>query len=67
MRRMKLKARIVELYGTQDAFAEAIGVTRQTVTNTVRGHSVPQRHTWDKWAEALKVSRPDLVTIFFEL
>lgn len=62
----KLKARIVELYGTEQKFAEALGVTRQTVSNVVRGRSVPRTAKWDLWANALECPKENLATLFFE-
>lgn len=62
----RLKARIVELYGTEGKFAEALGVSRQTVTNAVRGKSIPHPANWTKWAAKLETTTENLYALFFE-
>lgn len=54
MRNLKLKARIVELFGTQIDFAEEIGVDRSIVSRVVNSRrSVPEK-SQDLWCRALK-------------
>lgn len=66
MERQKLRARIVEKYGTNAAFAEAIGATPQTVTNVVRGRTTPTSKRLPEWCAALEI-HPDETGIFFAL
>lgn len=64
MKRQKLRARIVEKYGTNLAFADAIGVVNTTVTNVVQGHSTPTAKAMPVWCKALDI-RPEEIGIFF--
>lgn len=66
MERQKLRARIVEKYGTNAAFAEAIGATPQTVTNVIRGKTTPTSKRLPEWCVALEI-HPDETGIFFAL
>ena len=53
MERRKPKARIVEKYGTSQAFAAALGVTGATVSNVVKGHTTPKTKAMPTWCQAL--------------
>lgn len=66
MKRLKLKGAIVSVYDTEGEFAKAIGVSRATVSATVNGRHTPQTQYWDKWAEALKIPKTELVNLFFD-
>lgn len=64
MKRQKLRGRIVEKYGTNLAFADAIGVTPMTVTNVIHGHSTPTAKRMPEWCSALDIA-PEEIGIFF--
>jgi hypothetical protein len=49
-----LKARIVEKYGTQSDFAQAVGIDETVVSRVVRGRRVLDKDRQSLWAEALK-------------
>ena len=66
MKRQKLRARIVEKYGTNKRFAEVLGVTPLTVTNVVKGRTTPTTRQMLKWCAALEI-HPDETGIFFAL
>jgi transcriptional regulator with XRE-family HTH domain len=61
----KLKGRIVELYGTQEKFGEAIGVSLQTVNAKLQGRSGFSQEDIYKWAIALKIDQQDIGIYFF--
>ena len=64
MKRLKLRARIVEKFGTNRQFAEAVGITPTTVTNVLRGKSTPTSRMLAIWCAALDIA-PEESGIFF--
>lgn len=64
MERRKLKARIVEKYGTSQAFAAALGITSTTVSNVVRGRTTPKTKWMPAWCKALDI-KPEEIGVFF--
>lgn len=64
MERRKLRARIVEIYGTNKALAEKIGASRQTISNVVQGRTTPTRKKLPEWCAALGIS-PEETALFF--
>lgn len=62
----KLKGRIVEKYGTQGKFAEALGVNQMTVSRKLNGENAFTRTDMLIWAELLKIDRADIGSYFFE-
>lgn len=60
----KLRGKIKEVYGTQDAFAEAIGVDRSTMSQKLNGKSVWTATEIMKACEVLKIS-VDKVHLYF--
>lgn len=66
MERLKLRARIVEKYGTNRQFAEIMGITPLTVTNVVKGKTTPTTRQLPRWCEALEIA-PEETGIFFAI
>ena len=61
----KLKGRIVEIYGTQVAFAEAIGARPETVSATMSGKRELTQSEIEKWADALRIAPDNYQPYFF--
>lgn len=59
-----LRARIVEFYGNQCAFAEAVGCTQATVSRVLRGQHLPKKQKAKAWCEALGLA-PEEAEYFF--
>ena len=63
----KLRGRIKEKFGTEGNFAEALGVSRVTVSNKFnRGKGLSQAVSL-KWAELLDISQNEIGVYFFTL
>lgn len=65
MNYQKLKGRIVEICGSQRAFADKIGVTEQTITNKITGKSQFDLNDVITWCKALEIAREDIADYFF--
>lgn len=61
----KLKGRIKELYGSQAAFAEAIGMSHNTVCKKLTGRIGISQCDVERWAELLKIERCDYGEYFY--
>lgn len=61
----KLRGRIAELYGTQGAFAEALGVHQQTVSQKLKNKRELTRAEIERWCELLKIEREEIPSYFF--
>ncbi|MFY9112045.1 MAG: hypothetical protein WAP34_08905 [Desulfomonilia bacterium] len=55
----KLKAKIIEHFGSQFHFALAIGSHESTVSKVIRGHKDLDEASRKKWANTLGVDDPD--------
>lgn len=66
MERLKLRARIVEKYGTNKAFAKHLGIAPYTVTNVIKGRTTPTTRQIPKWCDALEIA-PEETGIFFTI
>lgn len=62
----KLRGRIVEKYGTQGKFAEALGVNQMTVSRKLNCENAFTRNDILIWAKLLSIDRSDIVNYFFE-
>lgn len=65
MNRNKLRGRIVEKFGTQEKFAEALGITPGTLSQKLKNKSELKREEISKWCELLEISTDDLQSYFF--
>lgn len=61
----KLKGRIVEVCGSQRAFADKIGVSEQTITNKITGKSQFDLDDVLTWCKALGITRDEIADYFF--
>lgn len=61
----KLRGLIVEKYRSQKAFAEALGVTQNTITLKLQGDRGFSQKDIEQWAEKLKIPREDYYLYFF--
>ena len=66
MKRLKLKGRIVEKFGSVSAFAERYGTTQQTVNNVLRGDITPKGLTRCGWLAALDIPEDEAYIFFTE-
>lgn len=65
MNRGKLKGRIVELYGSQRAFSDKIGLTEQSITAKLNGRSQFSQADIIKWCTALEIEKDEVADYFF--
>lgn len=61
----KLKGRIVEKYGSQKAFADAIHKTETTVNNKLNDKRGMTQEDIIEWANALEIGVNDIGAYFF--
>lgn len=61
----KLKGRIKEKYGTQEAFAKAIGLTPTTFSFKINGKAKFTQDEIVKAVELLEISRDEITEYFF--
>ena len=62
---MNLKAEIVRKFGSQDKFAEVLGVSKVTVNKKLNGKSQLKLDEIDHWADILGIPIEDIGRIFF--
>lgn len=61
----KLKGRIIEIFGTQKAFAEAIGKSEASVSLVLSGKCYLDQKTIVTWADALEIGAMEIGAYFF--
>lgn len=61
----KLKSKITEHYGYQNAFAEAIGRNNGYVSQVLNSKTFLTQNEIEKWAEALQIDRSEYGLYFF--
>lgn len=61
----KLKGRIIEVFGSQGAFAKAINRTAAYVSLYLTGKTTLDQSTIDEWAAALQIEPNDIPSYFF--
>lgn len=62
----KLKGRIKEKYGTQEGFANAIGISPTTISFKINGKAKWQQDEIVKAAKLLEISKKEIVEYFFD-
>lgn len=65
MNRQRIKGRIVELFGSQQNFAQHIGQTEQTISKKLRGKAAFSQEDIIRWCEALQIPASEVGEIFF--
>jgi transcriptional regulator with XRE-family HTH domain len=63
----KLRGRIKEMYGTQDAFAEAIGIGRVSLSEKLNNKVEFKQREINKACDVLKIPIEDMTDYFFKL
>lgn len=61
----KLRGRIVEKYGSQNKFAERIGLSKQSVSLKMNGKTEFSQSDMDEWANALDICHEQYGDYFF--
>lgn len=61
----KLKGRITELYGTQAAFAKALGLSVNSVSKKLTGKTKFSQSDVEKWAKLLNISKTEYGEFFY--
>lgn len=61
----KLKGRIVEKFGSQSRFAEALGTTENTVSRKMQSKVEFSKEDMIKWAKLLDIPKDDIPDYFF--
>lgn len=61
----KLRGRIVEAFGTQEAFAKAVGLSKVSVCKKLKGKSSFKQSDIERWAKILGIKREEYVEYFF--
>lgn len=61
----KLRGRIVELYGSQGAFAKEIGKTEQCITAKLSGKTQFSQADIIEWSNALQINVDEVGVYFF--
>lgn len=61
----KLRGRIIEKFGSQNAFSEAVNRSISYVSQYLNGKVCLDQETIDKWANALEISVTDIPVYFF--
>jgi hypothetical protein len=65
MNRRRIKGKIVELFGSQQNFAQHIGQTEQTISKKLRGKAAFSQEDIIRWCEALQIPASEVGEIFF--
>ena len=61
----KLKGRIIEVYGSQAAFADAVHRSKAYVSQYMNGKVSLDQKTIDEWSTVLKIPGRDICAYFF--
>lgn len=61
----KLRGRIIEIYGTQGKFAEALGTTDNTVSRKMNMATSFSTDDIVKWSELLNIPKDEIGDYFF--
>lgn len=61
----KLRGRIIEKYGTQENFAEAIGLSTNSMSRKMTGKSGFSQEDIELWSEKLEIKQAEYGEYFF--
>lgn len=61
----KLRGRIKEIFGTQEAFAKAVGISKVSVSKKLTGKVKFTQSDIEQWADLLLILRKDYGEYFF--
>lgn len=62
----KLRGRIVEKYGSQNAFSAATGNSISFISQYLNGHTFLDQRVMNKWIEALDIPETEIDQYFFK-
>lgn len=63
--RTKIKGKIAEIYGTQEAFSQRLGTAGSTISLILVGKNNPNSDTIFAWAQALNLRPEEIGEYFF--
>ena len=61
----RLRGRIVERFGTMEAFSKEINLSKVSVSNKINGNTGFSQDDITKWSEALRIPVEEYGTYFF--
>lgn len=61
----KLRGRITEIFGTQAAFALALGLSKNSVSKKLTGKTEFSQSDVEQWAKLLNIQRSDYGEFFY--
>lgn len=61
----KLKGRITEVFGTQAAFAKAVGLSKNSVSKKLAGKTEFSQSDVERWAKILRIERCEYGEFFY--
>lgn len=61
----KLRGRITEVFGTQAAFALALGISKNSVSKKLTGKTEFSQSDVERWAELLHINRCEYGEFFY--
>ena len=61
----KLRGRIIEMYGSQEKFADSLGISRVAMSNKLNCKSGFSQNDIVKWSKLLSIERADYGAYFF--
>lgn len=61
----KLKGRITEVFGTQANFAEAVGISKNSVSKKLTGKTEFSQSDVERWAKLLHIDRCEYGEFFY--
>lgn len=61
----KLRGRIIEKFGSQNAFAKAVPQSISFISQYLHGKKKLDQPTIDKWADVLDISAEEIPVFFF--
>jgi transcriptional regulator with XRE-family HTH domain len=61
----KLRGRIIEKYGTQENFAEAVGLSTNSISRKMNGKAGFSQEDIERWSEKLEIKQEEYGKYFF--
>ena len=61
----KLRGRIIEKYGTQEKFADALHMTKQGISLKMTGKTAFSQNDINRWCELLDIKTEQIADYFF--
>ena len=61
----KLRGRIVEKFGSQDKFAEAVGISKQSMSLKMTGKTGISQLDMERWSKLLDIDKVEFSEYYF--